>query len=133
MEHTSKQIALSGHIKLEVRLGVAISEFAQCLDEQQRQRFNVMREGSRYLSGADYIKVTEEINREGFRQHRKWRAITRVGGFLSRVQQLTSIGDVIIGGSQNLIATGVWSAIRLCLMVRQICSITVNLETLRLA
>lgn len=28
-----------------------------------------------------------------------------------------SIGDVVIGGSQNLIATGVWSAIRLCLMV----------------
>lgn len=42
---------------------------------------------------------------------------TKVGGFLSRIQKLASIGDVLIGGSQNLIATGVWSAVRLSLTV----------------
>lgn len=42
---------------------------------------------------------------------------TKVGGFLSRIQTFASIGDVLIGGSQNLIATSVWSAVRLSLTV----------------
>lgn len=37
--------------------------------------------------------------------------------FLEAVQQFASIGDVIVGGSQNVIACGVWSLVRMTLLV----------------
>lgn len=119
MELATKYFALNGRLKPEARLGLAISEFAQSLDSERRKKFQSLQaEESTQISGRDVIKVTEEINREGARQHRSWRPHgTKVGGFLSRIQTFASIGDVLIGGSQNLIATGVWSAVRLSLTV----------------
>jgi hypothetical protein len=38
---------------------------------------------------------------------------------LQSVQQFAALGDVVIGGPQNLIACGVWAAARLALHVRQ--------------
>ncbi|KUI54145.1 hypothetical protein VP1G_01639 [Cytospora mali] len=118
MEHTSKWLStLSGHLKPQVRLGLAISEFAQALDEDRKHDFRRMQDASNnQLSGADVIKVTEQINKDGERRHSAWRPYgTRVHSFLSRLQMFASIGDLMIGGSQNLIATGVWSAVRLSL------------------
>lgn len=119
MELVSKHFALNGRLKPEARLGLAISEFAQSLDGERRKEFQCLQTGnSTQISGQDVIKATEEINQEGARQHRSWRPHgTKVGGFLSRIQTFASIGDVLIGGSQNLIATGVWSAVRLSLTV----------------
>lgn len=37
--------------------------------------------------------------------------------FLERVQQFAPVGDVLVGGAQNMIASGVWAAIRLALEV----------------
>ncbi|KAI7788245.1 hypothetical protein LA080_012312 [Diaporthe eres] len=109
MERMSKKLVLSGRLKPEARLGLEISRFAQSLDDERRKEFRRMQtaKGSQ-ISGWDVIKVTEEINQEGARHH---------SGFLSRIQTLASIGDVLIGGSQNLIATGVWSAVRLSLTI----------------
>lgn len=68
MDRTSKQLALAGRKKPEIRLGMAISDFAACLDEQRRQQFYSMRAtGSKHISGLDVIKVTEEINKDGSR------------------------------------------------------------------
>lgn len=119
MELVSKQIALTGPLRPEARLGLAISEFAQSLDSDRKREFRrIQTWKSTHLSGHDVIKLTEEINQEGARRHRSWRPHgTKVGGFLSRIQTFASIGDVLIGGSQNLIATGVWSAVRLSLTV----------------
>jgi hypothetical protein len=41
----------------------------------------------------------------------------RMTNFLHAVQQFAAIGDVMIGGSQNLIACGVWSLVRMLLLV----------------
>lgn len=119
MELVSKQFALNGRLKPEARLGLAISEFAQSLNSERREEFRSMQKTQDpYISGRDIIKITEEINQEGARRHRTWRPHgTKVGGFLSRIQTFATIGDVLVGGSQNLIATGVWSAIRLSLTV----------------
>lgn len=119
MERTSKQLVLSGRLKPEARLGLEISNFAQSLDDDRRGEFRRMQTAKGgQISGWDVIKVTEEINQEGGRSHRSWRPHgTKVGGFLSRIQTFASIGDVLIGGTQNLIATGVWSAVRLSLTV----------------
>lgn len=115
----SKALVLAGQLKPEVRLGQSLSEFAQALDDKHRRRFTNLRANSMTTpTAADVIKVTEELNREGAKRHRVWRPFsTRLVAFLSRIQAFASIGDVIVGGSQNLIASGVWCAIRLCLEV----------------
>lgn len=122
MDYTTKQLALNGRMKLEVRLGVAISDFAASLDEQRRQQFRLLRTASsKRLAGFDVIRITEDINRHGSQRHRSWRAHgTKIGCFLSRVQRFACIGDMLIGGSQHLIATGVWCAVRFCLMVHNL-------------
>ncbi|KAG8158663.1 hypothetical protein KVR01_011785 [Diaporthe batatas] len=119
MDLTSKQVALSGRLKPEARLGLAISEFAQTLDSERRNEFRSMQsKQDAQISGRDIIKMTEEINQEGARRHKSWRPHgTKVGGFLARIQAFAAIGDVLVGGSQNLIATGVWSAVRLSLTI----------------
>lgn len=132
MELVSKQFALNGRLKPEARLGLAISEFARSLDDERRQEFqSVQRTQDAHISGRDVIKMTEEINQEGARRHRTWRPHgTKVGGFLSRIQTFATIGDVLVGGSQNIIATGVWSAVRLSLTVSH--SLETHIHAMRL-
>jgi hypothetical protein len=70
-------------------------------------------------SSDDIIRLTEEINRDGARSHRSWKPYgTRLVAILERMRQFAPIGDVLVGGSQNLIACGVWAAVRLSLEVR---------------
>lgn len=124
MDHISKRLVLAGRMKPEVRLGVAISEFAKTLDDKQRQQFHRMQTSNKHLTGLDVVRATEEMNKDlvdGSSRRRAWITYgTKAGSFLSRVQKFASVGDVLIGGTQNMIATGVWSAIRLCLMVSSI-------------
>jgi hypothetical protein len=119
MELVSKQLVLSGKLKPEARLGFAISEFTKNLDSNLSKEFRSMQNAQdARVSNRDIIKMTEEINQQGARRHRSWRPHgTKVGGFLSRIQTFATIGDVLVGGSQNLIATGIWSAVRLSLTV----------------
>jgi ankyrin repeat domain-containing protein 50 len=109
MELVSKQLVLSGRLKPEARLGLAISELAQSLNSDRRNEFRSMQtKQDAQISGLDIIKMTEEINQEGPRRHRCWRQhATKVSGFLSGIQTFATIGDVLDGGSRNLIATGV--------------------------
>lgn len=109
-------------LKSEVRLGLEVSEFAQALGPEYRNKFRQLQQGSTTsFSASDVIKLTEELNRTESRLH-KSRGIngTRVGGFLSRLQTFAGIGDVLIGGSQSLIASGVWCAVRVSIEVRSL-------------
>jgi len=105
----------------ELRLAQAISEFAQALDDASKQRFMSLQaqHAKSTPSYSEVISCTEELNREGARRHAGWTpaAGTRVGGFLRRIQQFAAIGDVLIGGAQNLVASGVWTAVRATLEV----------------
>lgn len=84
MERMSKQLVLSGRLKPEARLGLEISKFAQSLDDERRKEFRRMQtaKGSQ-ISGWDVIKVTEEINQEGARHHRKHKSSAFYYMFLS--------------------------------------------------
>ena len=41
----------------------------------------------------------------------------RLTSFLDAVQQFAALGDVVVGGSQNLVACGVWMLVRMTLLV----------------
>lgn len=125
MEIISKQLTSSrrpGQLGPETRLGVAVSEFAQVLDDGRKRQFREMQSaGILQLTGQDAIRVTEELNRDSERLHHTWRPYgTKCGVFLDRLQRLAGIGDVVIGGSQNIIAASVWCAVRMSLMVSRV-------------
>ncbi len=42
---------------------------------------------------------------------------TRLVGILDRVQLFAKVGDILVGGSQNMIASGVWAVFKLSLQV----------------
>lgn len=105
----------------ELRLAQAVSEFAQALDGTRKQEFMRLQAqcASATPTASEVIMMTEQLNREGARRHESWTpaAGTRLGGFLSRIQKFAEAGDVLIGGTQSLIALGVWTALRVSLEV----------------
>jgi len=119
--HISRVLASSSSLPANLRLAQAVSEFAQALDDPSKQKFRELqtRLATTCPTNADVIKFTEELNREGAKRHVSWRPAegTRAGGFLRRIQQFAASGDVLIGGSQNLIASGVWATVRTMLEV----------------
>ncbi|KAJ4016209.1 hypothetical protein NW752_003332 [Fusarium irregulare] len=118
MEHVTSAVGFTAKLKPEIRLARAISEFnASLQNKNQRARFKNLRSQS-LPDPDDIIRITEEINRDGARAHRSWRPYgTRLVAILERMRQFAPIGDVLVGGSQNLIACGVWAVIRLSLEV----------------
>ncbi|KAH8883052.1 hypothetical protein GQ53DRAFT_883522, partial [Thozetella sp. PMI_491] len=99
----------------EVRLAQAISEFALILPTKERVVFRSLQRSSE-PSPADIIRLTEEINRDGARMHRGWQhQATRLVAILDRVQMFAKVGDVLIGGSQSMVACGVWAVVKLAL------------------
>lgn len=118
MKGLSSAVGFAAKLKPEIRLAQAISEFGASLSTQnQRTRFKNLQSQSP-PDPDDIIRLTEEINRDGARAHRSWRPYgTRLVAILERMRQFAPIGDVLVGGSQNLIACGVWAVVRLSLEV----------------
>lgn len=112
----------AGHLKPEIRLADAISQFQADLSSHEKAIFTEHRDQSITSTPTvlDVSRVTAEIDR-----HPSWQG--RASGrrcfgprfmkFLEAVQQFASIGDVVVGGSQNIVACGVWSLARLTLLV----------------
>ncbi|KAJ4307507.1 hypothetical protein N0V84_012683, partial [Fusarium piperis] len=109
-------VGFAAKLKPEIRLAQAISEFnASLSNNNQRTRFKNLQSKSP-PTPVDIIRLTEEINRDGAKAHRSWRPYgTRLVAILERMRQFAPVGDVLVGGSQNLIACGVWAVVRLSL------------------
>lgn len=121
MENIALSISVAAKLSPEIRLAQAISEFYASLgDDRNRQaRFKNL-QTRRSPDSVQIIKLTEEINRDGARQHRPWRPYaTRLVMVLERIQQFAGVGDVLIGGTQNMLASGVWATVRTALEVSQ--------------
>ena len=117
MSNVGNIVGQAARLKPEVRLLGAIADFAQVLDDGQRERFLALRSRSG-PSGTDFLDLTRQINQDGSGRHRGWKPHgTRLVGFLEGIQLLSKVGDIIVGGAQNLIASGVWASVRLSLQV----------------
>lgn len=114
-------------LKPEIRLAQAVSQFEADLSSEQKNVFYNYRSQSLHSPPdlSDVRRLTAEIDR---------RASGKVGGrcfgprftnFLQVVQQFAALGDVIVGGSQNIIACGVWSLLRMSLLVSSFTPFTV--------
>ena len=112
-------ISKVSRLKPEIRLAQAVSEFEADLSSEQKNVFRNYRSQSLHSPPdlSDVMRLTAEIDR---------RASGKVGGrcfgprftsFLQVAQQFAALGDIIVGGSQNVIACGVWSLLRMSLLV----------------
>ncbi|KAM0244239.1 hypothetical protein ACHAP5_006452 [Fusarium lateritium] len=107
-------------LKPEIRLAQAVSEFEAILTSEQKASFSISRSSavSTAPSMSDVMRLTAEIDFKATSKHGRGRCLgPRMTNILQSIQQFAALGDVVIGGSQNLIACGVWAAARMTLHV----------------
>lgn len=105
----------------EMRLVKATSEFEAALTTAQKASFRNIRSKACTTPPTlkDVMELTAEIDCQAHKKHKSSRSFgTRLTNMLQSVQQYAALGDVVVGGSQNLIACGVWAAVRMILHVR---------------
>ncbi|KAL2803164.1 ankyrin repeat-containing domain protein [Aspergillus granulosus] len=104
-----------GRLKPEIRLGQAISEFQTDLSTMQKAQFrsHQTKATTTPLEIRDVMQLTAEINRH--RPHGRCFG-PRLTNVLEAVQQFAALGDIVLGGTQNLLACGVWSLLRMTLL-----------------
>lgn len=112
-------IPKAGRLKPELRLAKAVSEFEADLTPEQKVSFRASRIQSRDAppEAADFMRLVGEVDRLARRSSGSRCFGPRLTNVLQAVQQYASLGDVVLGGSQNLTACGVWAAVRLSLLV----------------
>lgn len=105
----------AGRLTPEIRLAQAISQFEASLSDRAKADFKILKSQAQNSTPGvqDVMAVTAEINK----RTTKATIGPRFTNILMAVQQFATIGDVIIGGSQNLPACGVWCVVRTSLVV----------------
>lgn len=109
--------ASASRLRPDIRLAQANSNFrANLFDEQKAalRRYEAQAADSIPEVG-DVMRVTAEIDK--FKRAGQRCFGPRLTSFLEGVQQFAAIGDVAVGGSQNIFACGVWALVRMSLLV----------------
>lgn len=116
----SSALAKVAPLKAEIRLMQATKEFEADLSDEQKKSFLTNKSQSCISPPNihDVMRLTAEIDRRISGKLSGRRGLgPRLTNILQAVQQFAALGDIIIGGSQNMIACGVWSLVRLTLLV----------------
>ncbi|KAH7011275.1 hypothetical protein EDB80DRAFT_711484 [Ilyonectria destructans] len=115
----SSALAKVAPLKAEIRLMQATKEFEADLSDEQKKSFLTNKSQSCISPPNihDVMQLTAEIDRRISGKLSGRRGLgPRLTNILQAVQQFAALGDIIIGGSQNMIACGVWSLVRLTLL-----------------
>ncbi|KAF5591167.1 heterokaryon incompatibility protein het-E-1 [Fusarium subglutinans] len=110
----------SARLKPDIRLAQAVSEFEAILTSEQKIAFRASRSSAATTAPtmSDVMRLTAEIDLKATSQHGRGRCFgPRMTNLLQAIQQFAALGDVVVGGSQNLIACGVWAAARMTVHV----------------
>lgn len=113
-------LATAFRLKPEIRLAQAVSEYEADLTMEQKHRFNSYKTQVHKCPPQihDVMRLTAEIDQKVSPNVGRGRCYgPRFTNFLQAIQQFVGLGDIIVGGSQNLIACGVWSVARMSLLV----------------
>lgn len=107
-------------MKPEIRLAQALSEFEAFLPPNEKARLRAS--NSQFRSNPprtdDVMRFTAEVDVQAKRRLGSGRCFgPRFTYILQTVQQFAALGDILVGGSQNLIVCGVWSVIRMTILV----------------
>lgn len=113
-------LANASRLRPDIRLAQAVSQFEADLSSEQKKGFRTYRSQScdSPPDPSDVMRLTAEIDRCTSGKVGGGRRFgPQLTNFLQGVQQFAALGDIIVGGSQNLIACGVWSLVRMSLLV----------------
>ncbi|KAJ5503640.1 hypothetical protein N7463_006514 [Penicillium fimorum] len=113
----SQSLSSAPRLKPDVRLAQAISQFEAELSNDQKANFRAYRAKSIESPPGiqDVMQLTAEIDRVS---EKKRRCLgPRLTNILQATQQFAALGDIIVGGSQNLLACGVWSIVRMSILL----------------
>jgi hypothetical protein len=115
----SSALAKASSLKADIRLAKAVSEFEADLTNEQKFTLRTLRTQSLSAtpSPSDVMQLTAEVDRQTVRKFSGQCFGPRFTNFLQGDQQFAALGDVVVGGSQNLVACGVWSLVRMSLLV----------------
>lgn len=108
----------ASRLKPDIRLAQAVSEFEASLNSTQKASFRNERSTAckNPPTAADVMQLTAKIDHEARQKRLSSRCFgPRLTNLLQAVQQFAALGDVVAGGSQNLVACGVWAAVRMTL------------------
>ncbi|KFY79296.1 hypothetical protein V499_01712 [Pseudogymnoascus sp. VKM F-103] len=102
----------ASRLKPELRLAQAVSQFEADLSSEQKVAFRNYR--SQWQNSppgpSDVMRLTAEVDYCASNKSGRGRCFgPRMTNFLQAVQQFAALGDIILGGSQNIIACSVWS------------------------
>ncbi|KAJ0135658.1 Uncharacterized protein HZ326_21323 [Fusarium oxysporum f. sp. albedinis] len=116
----STLLARVAPLKPEIRLAQAIAQFEADLSDEQRVDFQSNKSQSCHTPPDihDIMRLTAEIDRRVAGKVGSGRCFgTRLVNVLEAIQRFAALGDVVVGGSQNMIACGVWSLVRMTLLM----------------
>jgi hypothetical protein len=109
-------------LRPEIALAKAISEFESSLTKEHKSNFRSFRTQalSASPSAEDVMRFTASLNSQIQKSSAAHRCFgTRFTNIMQCVQKYAALGDVVVGGSQNIIACGVWALVRLTIQVRK--------------
>jgi hypothetical protein len=115
----STAVANAAPLKAEIRLAQAVSQFEADLPHKEKHTLQTqkLKLQSSAPDQRDVMRLTAQIDKaSGIVAGRRCFG-PRLTSFLDSVQQFAALGDVVVGGSQNLIACGVWMLVRMSLLV----------------
>ncbi|KAF4457100.1 hypothetical protein F53441_888 [Fusarium austroafricanum] len=107
-------------LKPDIRLAQAVSEFEALLTSEQKVAFRASRTSATSTAPtmSDVMRLTAEMDMKATCKHGRVRCFgPRLTNILQAIQQFAALGDIVVGGSQNLIACGVWAAARMTIHV----------------
>ena len=115
----SNHLAIVSRLKPEIRLAQAVSQFEADLSDEQKSTYRALKAQSLNSppEPSDVMRITAQIDRQMSNKVGNRCFGPRFTNFLQGVQQFAALGDVVVGGSQNIVACGVWSLVRMSLLV----------------
>ncbi|KAK4452869.1 hypothetical protein QBC34DRAFT_397202 [Podospora aff. communis PSN243] len=115
----SAALETAGRLKADIRLAKAVSEPDADLTAGQKAAFRTQRLHSHISPPTihDMMRLTAETDRATSSRAAGRRFFgPRLTNVLQAVQQFAALGDVVVGGSQNLVACGAWALVRRTLL-----------------
>jgi hypothetical protein len=119
----SNALTKAGSLDPELRLAQAFSDFQAALTDEQKAKLHIYQRQERASppDSQDVLRLIAEIdNLSGGNVVGKRCFGPRLTNFLQGVQIYASVADVVVGGSQNLVVCGIWSLVRLSLLVSSV-------------
>ena len=113
----AQALSQASPLKPEIQLAQALSEYEAILDDAQKTKFGSFK--SQVAPDAQAVmRLTADIDRNLALQRKSRRCVgPRLINLLQSVQQFTTVGDLVVSGSQNMIASSVWGVAKLSLQV----------------